>query len=483
MKKLHFFIPIFLLFVTYSVAQTPASVPVQISERTENIDGTLYFLHTVERGQTLYSISRTYQVATDQIKRTIFDKVEIQIGETLLIPANHQQSAQPKISITEFENQTDVPTTADTIRQVFENQPKSVLNVALMLPLYLNQVEQIRSNTRSNQTNTRPPLPFSFISFYHGATLATQVFENDNVKIKVQVFDVTEDENTIRRLIDNQSLNDMDIIVGPVFARSFRVASDFAKQKEIFIVNPLSDRDDILENNPFVVKINTSEKNQLHALLEYVAKNHVGQRIVILSNDSIATERERSNQARQFFENRVDDVIFIDISRDRLAQLTNSLSNTKENAIVYLARNEAFFTQIATQISKRNSTNILYCLEKLPQIEFTDLLYLNDLQTHYVDPFFVDFENRDVRNFDRLFFENFRTIPDALVYRGYDVMSYVFQLLKIGNTNYGNFLENMPFKGFHNTIQLYRTNPTQGLENRSTNILKIDSSQLKRVNN
>jgi ABC-type branched-subunit amino acid transport system substrate-binding protein len=267
---------------------------------------------------------------------------------------------------------------------------------------------------------------------------------------------VTEDENTATRLINNGSLRDVDIIVGPLFARSFKVTSDYAKQHEIFIINPLSDRDDILDDNLFVVKINTSEKNQLQALLDYVAQKSFGQRILVLSNDSISSEKERSEQAQQYFansRNNFDTIIFIDISKDRFSRLNSNLSDVKGNAIVYLANNEAFFTQIVTQISKReNLSTILYCSQKLPQIESTELLYLNDLQTHYVDPFFINHDDRDVRFFSRLFFETFRTIPDPLAYRGYDVMSYVLQLLEIGNTNYGNFLESMPFKGFHNAI-------------------------------
>jgi LysM repeat protein/ABC-type branched-subunit amino acid transport system substrate-binding protein len=473
---------IFILNSASVSAQTTTSVSVKISERIENVDGKYYHLHTVEKGQTMYSISRAYQVTADQIKRTVKDKLEIQIGETLLIPANTQRIPQQKTNFS-VDNSNQKPI-ADTSRKVFSNPPKTTLNVALMLPLYLNEVNQIRINPRN--TNRIAIKPFSFITFYQGANLAAQAFEDETIKINVHVFDITEDENTAINLINSNRLNHVDVVIGPLFARSFRVMSDFAKQREIFIINPLSDRDDILDDNPFVIKVNTSEKNQLQTLLDYVASKHIEQRILILSNDSLPNEKERSEQAQQFFENsenKFDDVIFIDISKDRFSRLNSNLSNTKGNAIVYLANNEAFFTQIATQISKRNFTNVLYCSQKIPQLELTDLLYLNDLQTHYIEPFFIDYDDANVRNFERLFFETYRTVPDNHAYRGYDVMSYVFQLLKIGNTNYGNFLETMPFSGFHNTIQLYRSNPLQGLENRNTNILKIENSQLRKANN
>ena len=496
MKKTRFFIPLILLSTAFlfniSVAQTTTPVPVQISDRFENIGGRYYHQHTVEKGQTLYSIARAYQVSIDQIRRTITDKPEIQIGEILLIPANARRIRQrpppiettispiePTVSSEEPETQT-----LDTTRKNFDNPPKSELNVALMLPLYLNEVEQIRITPRTNRDAIRP---FSFVSFYEGAKLAAQAFEDESTPINVHVFDVTEDINFANRLINSERLNDMDIIVGPLFSRSFSIMSDFAKQREIFIVNPLSNRDDILDDNPFVIKINTSERNKLQVLLNCVAEKNIGQRILILSNDSLTNENEWAKQAELFFEqieDQFDTIIFFDISKERFPRFQSNLSDVANNAIIYLSTDEAFATQILTRTPRfENAVTVLHSLRKLSRFEVTEPVFLNNLQTHYIDPFFINHDDERVKNFDRLFFETFETIPDPWAYRGFDVMSYVLYLLKFGNTNYGNLLEPLRYRGFHNNIRLQRANPTQGLENQETNILKVENSRLRKVNN
>jgi hypothetical protein len=176
--------------------------------------------------------------------------------------------------------------------------------------------------------------------------------------------------------------------------------------------------------------------------------------------------------------------VFFDISKEKFNQFQTLLSHKNDHAIVYLSDNEVFVTEVLANISKReNSSNVLYCLQKLSQFEFTELLYLNDLQTHYAEAFFVDHQREDVKNFELLFFETYQTIPDQYAYVGYDVVRYVLQLLKLGNSNYERYLETMPYQGFHNTVRLYRQDSTQGLENHETNILKIQSSQLIKVNN
>jgi LysM repeat protein len=470
----------------FLVAQTTTPVPVQISERIENINGTYHHLHTVEKGQTLYSISRAYQVRIEEIKRTI-DKPEIQVDEILLIPVSarrlrtlRRNDQLPEIKSEHIEQKSDTET-VDTVRKNFSNPPKSTLNVALMLPLFLNEIDRI------NPRDSRTLRPFSSVSFYEGAMLAARAFDDENVKINMQVFDVTDDHNTAVRLINSGKLNNVDIIIGHLFLRAFGTISDYAKQHNIFIINPLSKSDNILDNNPYVIKINTSEKNQLHALLNYVEQENFGQRILVLSNDSLPNEKERSEQAKLFFEmseSDFDTIIFFDISKDRFPKFNSSLSNTKRNAIVYLSNNEAFVTEILAQVSKReNASDVLYCSQKLPRFEFTELLYLNSLQTHYVDPFFVNHDDEKVKNFERLFFETYQTIPDTNAYRGYDVMDFALGLLKIGNANYNHYLTpTQTHELFHNSIRLQRTDPSRGLENQETNILKIENSKLKKVN-
>jgi len=354
-----------------------------------------------------------------------------------------------------------------------------------MLPLYLNEVNQIKLNPRDHKTTVKS---FSFISFYEGAVLATQAFNAKDIKINVNVFDVTEDENTAVRLVNSGKLKDADMIVGPLFSRSFKVMSDYAKQQEIFIINPLSERDNILIDNPYVIKITPSEKVQLQSLLRYVTKDEgIKQRILIVSDDSFPNEKERSEQAKLFFEtycSHLPPPVFVDISKDKFQNFSVLLSDTKRNAIVYLSNNQIFVTEILSQVSKRENSfdDVLYCLQRLPQFDLTEIQYLNDLQTHYTSSFFVDYDNERVKKFERLFFATYHTIPDNNAYIGYNVMSYVLAVLSAGNTNYGNYLETLTGKDFPNRIRLQRADPSQGLENHETNILKIETSHIKKVN-
>jgi len=515
MKKTRLTILLTLFLTSLMIhAQATTPVPIQISQHVENIDGRYYILHVVERGQTLFSISRAYQVAIEQIRRTS-DMASIQIGETLMIPTTRPArvvaAAPPVVTVTPIETrvpisvetetnvETKTETYADaeqkkygedelepygrTAQQIFNNPPRTTLNVALMLPLFLGEVEQIRITPRTNRDAIRP---LRFISFYQGAMLATQKFYQEGIEINVHIFDVTEDTNSVVRLINGRRLHNMDVMIGPFFARSFAVASNFARQQEIFIINPLSTRPEILDNNPFVIKINTSEQNRLKALLNHAVQNSVGERIFVFSNDSIPNDKLLAKQTRAFFEDikyRFDTVIFMDISKEGFAQVQRNMATRVGNSFISITNDDALVTAILTRTPRRDHVqNTLYSLRHSARFEVTDPFYLNNLQVHYVEQFFVNHEDEHVRNFDRLFFETFQGLPDQLAYQGFDVMSFVLELLRKGNTNYGNYLETKLHKGFHNYIELKRSNPLNGLENRQVNILRVKDSRLQKAN-
>jgi LysM repeat protein len=79
------------VLVMFSLAPLHAQepVPVEVSEHRAVIGGKEYFLHEVLRGQTLYSISKAYNVTIDQIRsENIITDNGIQEGQMLKIPVS-----------------------------------------------------------------------------------------------------------------------------------------------------------------------------------------------------------------------------------------------------------------------------------------------------------------------------------------------------------------------------------------------------------
>jgi LysM repeat protein len=86
---------IFALIITLAAsAVVSAQVPVEVSAEKIVSGGKVYYLHEVQKSQTLYSISRAYKVTIDAITReNVIPPNGIQTGQVLRIPETGQQTA------------------------------------------------------------------------------------------------------------------------------------------------------------------------------------------------------------------------------------------------------------------------------------------------------------------------------------------------------------------------------------------------------
>ncbi|MPM05636.1 hypothetical protein SDC9_51926 [bioreactor metagenome] len=100
MRKLSFIL--FLFFAGFVSELSFAQVPVTKSTEIQIIDGKTFYIHKVEKGQTLYSISNAYQCSIDEIKTAnhLSDN-SLQTGYLLKIPAKDKKL-----------NESDVVTTS-----------------------------------------------------------------------------------------------------------------------------------------------------------------------------------------------------------------------------------------------------------------------------------------------------------------------------------------------------------------------------------
>ena len=76
-------------------AQAPGTTPVKVSTETQTLHGRKYYVHIVETGQTVYSISKAYKVESyDAV--THVDIHFLHAGDTVWLPVRGQFAASPQ---------------------------------------------------------------------------------------------------------------------------------------------------------------------------------------------------------------------------------------------------------------------------------------------------------------------------------------------------------------------------------------------------
>lgn len=260
-------------------AQMPGGVSVEVSHKTQVINGKRYFVHIVDRGQTVYAISRAYGLKEVEAI-TKKDIHFLQIGDTVWLPCKGQklsdgttaplatgQMSQATAAMgvgssataatgrkTSADKQREEPIGAvATIRPRVNSQS---IVVSLMMPLNLSQMDKI--STSKFDVEQRGKITYKsleFIQFYEGLLLGLEKLEKRGYNVTLNVVDVegTSDED-VERAFRSHDVAQSDLLIAMLTRQPFQKAAQLARDAQLFIVNPISDRPEIVKNNPYVFK-------------------------------------------------------------------------------------------------------------------------------------------------------------------------------------------------------------------------------------
>ena len=523
-----------LLFPAGLSAQVPAPVAVERSTQKIVAGGKVYYMHQVLKGQTLYSISKAYNVTVDQLtENNEIPPAGIKEGQMLKVPADAPASAAtaagpanqderylyhwvkrgetlssvareygisvrdlkkankgllfphegdflmiPRKKITEWpSDKKPVPDTvplpeeiADTLtgaggKEIFTSlSENSVIRnltgsvkVAVMLPFFINENNSrsyVDSTNRDSQGNKiyrevkmddtwiyEGSLPF--LEAYEGILIAADSLRSLGLNVELDVYDIGGDTTELNRLIWSGKLNDVDLIIGPVFSSNLNRMAAYAAERDIPIISPVPLRDqNIVENRPTLYRVFPSAGISQDILVRELGA-HRGSNIVFVYADTLMNDPKTSG-----FWNRIRTAMATDSLRDTtlltpqyftgaikkrdtysgVASFEGLLKPDRENIIVLA------FTQtpvVSSAFSTLHTLSRKYDIKVIgyPEIggqETIEIKYYYDLELLIPTESYIDFTSPAAAQFTSVFRNKFRTEPMAgsFAWRGFDIAYY-----------------------------------------------------------
>lgn len=365
------------------------------------------------------------------------------------------------------------------------------LRITLMLPFYLHSVD--------GDTSKGPAInPASKIGvdYYKGVLLALDTLQARGLNATVHVYDTQNDEDTVKKLINSGTLDQENIIIGPVYNGQARLVAEFAKKKGIMMVAPLSPADNITSKNPNFVMPNPRLEVHNEALLNFALDSFPTANLIILYQDNayetkFAVQLEKQAQEAQ---GHFAKIVKVPIkNRGMGAKIDNYLQLTNKNVVIIPSVDLPFLVNISKVLFDL-TTNDYNITVMGPPIWGNDenlrMDYINALNVHFTSPFYVDtaFYNKDL-GLCKAFIDRFGTEPADNSIIGYDMVNYLGRMYM----RYGKgFMEMMPYTSapvLHTTYQFrpYKIKDPQGvetvqfIENKFVNILSYQNHQLRLV--
>jgi len=496
---------------------TGLKIKIPVINSTKN-----YITHTAHKNDKLKKIAKKYEISYSSLTRMnpgVSNKVKK--GQVIKIPVTRKEIPEEVKPQEEIQSE---PVLTPCLN--IANNREKVYNVALMLPLFLEQIDSIVPG----ETIPTGFKPFRFVQFYEGFMMAVDSMQKAGMKVNIFTYDVDNTPDKIDKILQTSELSSMDVIIGPFYGKSFRKVAAFARTYGIKIVNPLSPREEIILNNPFVFKIKPTLASQSDLLVSYIEKAYPQSNVLIIrhnkykfqtfvsyvrntlnlnremrvmiKNDVIESkldnieadnklytenmlldreQLQRTPDGSTSFSNMVKEVIY---SEDSLTGVKLNLSLVRNNVVIVLSEDKSFSQELLSRLNKLSADydiNVIGLPEwgKFDDLETEPLL---NLHLQIFSESYIDYEDENTIEWIKNYREKFKTEPSVKKYAfdGFDIGWYFLNALYNYGREFEQCFDAMDITLIH-TKFIFKHTPGNGYENTYWNICRFEDYTIVKI--
>lgn len=452
-----------------------------------------YKEHTIQAGETLYSLARIYGTSVDDIRTANPQLGEVyRIGETIRIPQLQvtipkcKQSYIVKKKETLYSISRQFGLTVDDLLNANPILREKTLkkNMEICIPYSAKEIEDLRPKSTFvmlDEVKVGVFLPYglsqevktkeacTMIDFYEGVLLSVQDMKAKGIPTTIYSYD----EADIMTILQDPEIKTLNIIIGPKNSTNVSVLSRFCKANNITLVVPISSQDNLVSGTPYIFQVNTSLSSRYDHICEQFATQYAKSKIIFVSQGEEDNQIYRTVQLQKTLDKKGISYNKMSISELEDANTTDGLLSSKPIVIVPMSSTQKGFEAIVNCLDKQISLN-----SKITLFGYTDWQAFASKYkaafSKYHCTFFTSFYNNpdDIKsiNFNARFRNQFKrdqfnTYPRYGML-GYDTANF-FILNYYEQSN--KFYEKIPAlrsKGaLQNPMQFSKLNPTSGYIN------------------
>lgn len=349
---------------------------------------------------------------------------------------------------------------------------KDEYNVAVLFPFQPDNL-LITDKPRNNQ--------FA-LDMYVGIKMAQEQLLQNGIKINVYAYDIGSDGDKMLDLINTPEFAAIDLLIGPLYSASNKVAVGYANSRNIGLINPLSTNSLLVENNPAAYLLQPALETQMKQSAEYAFANFP-KKPAIITFGPTAKDSTLAYSYRRFFEQKGGKVQqFTKLSPTNMAQISQTFEGLDDQSIGHAfisTDNTTIIANFINALERKSSTFPLITMPNWLEQKMISFEQLERRNVHFVFPDYIAFNADTVQAFRKNYIARRNIVPSIYSYQGYDMMMFFGKLL----AEQGTF--------FHQALQQQQPTPgviMPGYNYNGSNInqyvplLKFDKANLILVN-
>jgi len=416
-----------------------------------------FYYHLIEKGETVYGITRTYNVTKEELMEhnPDFDGMKLLVGEVLKIPKKsgvilEDNNIQLVDSLGSINLRTE-----DTIRT-----PENIcdeknwykngkdFDIVVLLPFEIgSNIKALYNQATSNREQRLHIITEKMISFYSGCLMALEKFKNMDVKISISVYDTGNENVVISSLIEKGVLDSVDMIIGPAFKSQVEFLNSSLKNDEAVVLLPFIDDAAILQKYPRNIMLKPASDVVINAIADYASLYKDNNYLIIQGNKP--EQIEIANQYKEALLKAIGKdgtVNLIQFTGSSLTSLKTLVNKGKDNVFILPFYSETICTNVFLDLFPLKDYKItLISDESVREYQTIDPSYFAKVNFTYYSGMNINCVDESYMNFITEYRDVFLCEPDENSFLAYDALSYfISNLIKYGN-------------GFLNCINLSNT--------------------------
>ena len=443
-----------------------------------------YETHEVQKGETVYRITKQYGITKDDLIKfnpeyTNIQSNNLSIGQVLKVKeikktitidkekvlekflTHTVKSKETMYSLTRFYNVSkedllrlnpEYPDLADnklSIGQLLKIKPieevskkenytfykdsietDTSINLAILLPFKADEYNSQSSKDifEGNQ------LANMVTDFYLGAEIAIDSIKKQGVQVNVNVFDTGNRGKNIATILKDKKLENTDVVIGPFYSDKAEVV---ARDVNAPVVFPHYSNKQSKFSSSKLVKTSPEKDNYVSYLASYLKDSYKDQEIFIVSDDQKETNTRVSKIISELKKHDSINNIHVlkpekgYIKRDRF---TSKMSSKRHNWVIFASEDNVVVADaLNSMISLPDETIVqVFATNKGSAYDKIDNNKLANINFTYVSNTYSDEDAIETKDFNNKYLQKNNTIPSDYAIKGFDITYDILMRLASG---------------------------------------------------
>ncbi|MBN4072094.1 LysM peptidoglycan-binding domain-containing protein [Flavobacteriales bacterium AH-315-E23] len=468
-----------------------------------------YIYHSIQPGETYYSLSRQYDISIETIDLANPEIVgTLKAGATIRIPVLRKGSSKSSL-LEEVLGSMDSTQGAllpdsNLMDSALISVRDSILlkdtyQIALMLPLYLDKNDSLRAKRLKDAPVKIYQKSVIGLEFYKGAMLALDSLRGQGHKAAVTIYDTERDTSKIKEFMRDPTLPYTDLLIGPLYRPSLKIIWQYAVENKIHMVSPFISTNKILIGNEYISKVKPAVQTSVAEIARYIASEFLADNAIKIETNNVILIHNGDpgeimlcelfkQKSAQLLEAEDDSTEHVNMREIRVVNyfdgkiqaVEDALSVADSNILVILSRDQIFVSIIMAKLHRKyeDYSMVVFGLPVWQHFDNLEAKKLLDLNVHLASADYVDYESESVKKFVSSFYQKYHVYPSKYAFEGFDVTYYYLKVLKEYGYRFSSYLPEAKLNSLRAGSCYAKIGVGSGYENKRVFILKYEDYDL-----